>query len=170
MRISSPIRSTSRRSSVRIGLLAWHSAARNVVKSCRPISSLRGFVHDLGIERPGDVPDPARIERRRRPAVEDAIDVVPLHGGDARIERLGHDLRREDRDGGRLQMRVGGVPHRIRPPLLVQIHMHDLMGGVNAGIRAAGAMDPHGLCRRSARWHPPPPAARRDRWSDAANR
>ena len=41
-------------------------------------------------------------------------------------------------------MRVGGIAHRIRPPLLVQIHMHDLMGGMNAGIGAPGAMDPHG--------------------------
>ena len=37
-RISSPARVTSSRSRVRIGLLAWHSAARKVVKSWRPTS------------------------------------------------------------------------------------------------------------------------------------
>jgi hypothetical protein len=36
MRSSSPWRSTSNRSSVFTGDLAWHSAARNVVKSCLP--------------------------------------------------------------------------------------------------------------------------------------
>ena len=81
----------------------------------------------LGIERPGDMPDPVHVEGRWRAAVEDAVDVVALDRGEARVESLGHDLRREDGDGRGFRWALVASRTVSGRHSFVQVHMHDLM-------------------------------------------
>jgi hypothetical protein len=58
----------------------------------------RRLLHHGGVERPGHVPDPARLERRRRAPVEDAVEIDPPRRRQARMEPGGNGLDRQDRD------------------------------------------------------------------------
>ena len=106
---------------------------------------LRGVVHHARIERPRHMPDPIDLEAGRRAAVEDAVKIVALDGGEASAEGFRDHRRRQNGDRFRLEMGIRGVPHRVRPPFAIEVDMHHLMGGMNAGIGAAGAVDAHRL-------------------------
>jgi hypothetical protein len=104
---------------------------------------LRRLLHQGRVERPGHVPDPAGLERRRRAAVEDAVQIGPPGRRQARMEPVRDGLDRQHRDGLRAQMRVRGVAHGIRAPVAGEIDVHDLMGRVHAGVGAPSTMNPH---------------------------
>ena len=63
-------------SSVLTGLSDWQWTERKVVKSWRPTSMCRALGHRLDVERHRDVPHLAALERRRRAAVEDAVEIA----------------------------------------------------------------------------------------------
>ena len=69
---------TSSRSSVLTGDFAWHSASRKVVKSCWPTRRCAAACIAVGVERLGDAPGAAALERQARAAIDDAIEIVPL--------------------------------------------------------------------------------------------
>ncbi len=50
----------------------------------------RALPHRLDIERRHDLPYPAALERRRRAAVQDAVEVDARRGREARVERVRH--------------------------------------------------------------------------------
>ena len=60
------------------------------------------------------MPDPARVERRRRAAVEDAVEVAPADAGEARVPVVGDLLDREDRDRLRPHQRVQPFAQPVR--------------------------------------------------------
>ncbi len=60
-----------------------------------------------------------------------------------------HLLGRDDHDGMGLQVSVRRVAHRVAAALPFEIHMDDLVRGMDAGIRPPGAMDPHGVTRET---------------------
>jgi hypothetical protein len=63
----------------------------------------------------------------------------------AGAEAVGHDLGRQDGDRLRPQMRVRRVPDGVGAPIPGEIEMRHLVGRVDAGIGAPGAMHPHRL-------------------------
>ena len=110
---SSPSRVTSSRSSVLTGdlrLALGGAEGGEVVLADQP---LRGRVHRLGVERPRHPPGAAALERQAGAAVDDAVEIVPLHRREARVEIVRHALGREDRDRMRPQMRVERVAHGV---------------------------------------------------------
>ena len=66
----------------------------------------RAFAHRFDVERDGDVPDAAGVERGRRPAVEDAVEIAPADAGEARVPVVGDLLDLEHRDRMRPDQRV----------------------------------------------------------------
>ena len=70
----------------------------------------RALGHRLDIERHRDVPDPAALERRRRAAVEDPIEVAPADAREARVPVVGDRLDLEDRD----RVRAGPAHSALR--------------------------------------------------------
>ena len=125
-----------------VGLAFGGPEGREVVA---PDEHRGGLLHRRLVEPPGHLPDAVRIERRRRAAVEDAVEIMPLQRRHAGAEAVGHDLGRQDGDRLGLQMRVRRVADRVGAPLLGEIEMRHLVGRVNAGIGAPGAMNPHRL-------------------------
>ena len=85
--------STSRRSSVFTGDLAWHSVARNVVKSCLPTSRCAASCIARGVERSRHAPGAAALEREIGAAVDDAIEIVPRARRKARVEIVAPRVR-----------------------------------------------------------------------------
>ena len=63
-----------------------------------PDQELRRFVHRVGVERHRHAPRPPGLQRQRRAAVEDAVDVAAADAAEARVPVVGDDLRLEDRD------------------------------------------------------------------------
>ena len=112
--------------------------------------SLGRRVHRLGVEAGRHVPDPAGIEHRRRPTIEDPVEVVALHRREAGVEVVRHRLGREHRDRRRAEMGVDGVAHRVGGPVAAEVEMGDLAEGVDAGVGAPGALDHHRLAGEGA--------------------
>ena len=56
------------------------------------------LAHRLEIERRRDMPHPPALERRRRPAVQDAIEIVAAGRRKPRVEIRGAGSTREDAD------------------------------------------------------------------------
>ena len=114
------------------------------------------------VERARDPPAPPRLERRRRPPVEDPVAVAAGAGRMARVEVRRGRLCREHRDLVR-QPRVQrlGRPLDRRPAR--HVDRRDLAQRVHAGIRAAGDGESveRGERRRRARRgaHPRPSTA-----------
>ena len=104
---------------------------------------LRGAMHRLHIERLRHAPCAAKIEREVGAAVDDAIKVMPLDGGEARLESVGHDFRAQHGDRIGAQMRVHRVAHLVGTERLCQVEMRDLPLRMDAGIGAARAMHAH---------------------------
>ncbi len=107
--------------------------------------ALGGDVHRVGVERPVNLPDVPTGQGRRAAPIEDAIAVMATDRRMARVEGPRHDLGGEDRDRLWPEVGIQGVPHRVGAPILAEIEMRDLMDGVHARIRAAGAGEPDGL-------------------------
>src|SRR5207248_5419305 len=99
--------------------------------------ALRRRLHRPSIERFGDAPSTATIQGQIRPAVGDAIEIVPLDGGKTRIKGVVDPLRIDDRHRMRPQMRVHGIAHRVFIPFLGKVDVTDLAERVHAGVRAA---------------------------------
>ena len=151
MRISSPSRATSRRSSVLTGDLAWHSVARKVVKSCLPSRSCAAVMHRRCVERARHPPGAVLVERQIGAAIDDAVEIMPLDRREARVEICRGAFGGEHRDRLRPQMKVDRVAHRVGVPVLGEIDMRDLAERMHAGIGAAGAGDGDALAVESLR-------------------
>ena len=117
---------------------------------------LRGIVHDSDVQRQRHVPDPPCIERRARPAVQDAIQIGTFHGGNPGVEivRNRHCLRHDD-----LFLAHVGIQRfadRMGVRVLFDIDMRNLCNRMNARIRPPGtvyarllaAKPEHGLFHR----------------------
>ena len=107
---------------------------REIVLADQP---LRGRMHRVAYRAARHAPDTADIEREIGAAIGDAIEVMPLDRGEARLEIIGHDLGREHADRMRPQMRVQPVAQPARRKRLCDIAMRDLRQRMHAGIGAA---------------------------------
>ena len=105
-----------------------------------PEQHLRRLVHGLGIEPLRHPPDLALFQRRRRAAVEDAVEIVAAGSRKARIEAIGDYRRLQDGNArvGRLQMGIDGITDLVAGPGFGEIDMRHLGGGVHAGVGATG--------------------------------
>ena len=65
-----------------------------------PDEMLRALAHRLDVEGQGDVPYAPRVERRRRPAVEDAVEIAPPDAGEARVPVVGDGSTSSTETGG----------------------------------------------------------------------
>ncbi len=98
-------------------------------------------VHGLGVQRLPDVPDPAVVQRRRRPPVEDAVEVAPPLGREAGVEVFGRLGRLQDGDGLLRQVGVDGVADGGGRPGPLQVDVDHLRQGVDPGVGAARSVD-----------------------------
>src|SRR3984957_8075331 len=87
------------------------------------------------------MPDPAALERGRRPAVQDAVEIDPAAGRTPRVKSLGYALGAQHRHRTRLHMLVEGAADGFGVRFPRQVEMRDLRQRVDPGIGAAGAVD-----------------------------
>ena len=118
--------------------LAFGVAERREV--VRADQTLCGGVHGAAVEQLGDAQGPAPLEGQIGAAIDDAIKIMPLGGGEAGIEIVRHLLGRDDRDRLRPQMRVHGIAHGVGLPVLVEIDVGDLAERMHARIGAARSL------------------------------
>ena len=112
--------------------------------------ALRRLVHGVGVERALDQPGAARVERQRRAAVDDAIEIMPRVRRKARIEIVRRRARAgRMATGCRPHMGVERVAQHIGAPDAGQIDMADLARGVDAGVGAPGAAHAAGSPHRA---------------------
>ena len=78
---------------------------------------LGGAVHGVRIERAGDVPDTAGVERRRRPAVADPVEIVARGRRETGIEARTDGLGRQHDDRRGAEMGVQRVADRVGRPV-----------------------------------------------------
>ena len=76
--------------------------------------ALRGGMHRVGVEMARHPPGAADVEREIGAVVGDAIEVVPLLGGEPRLEIIRHDLRAESTPIG-CGRKCAFRPSRSRP-------------------------------------------------------
>src|SRR5262249_12923539 len=106
-----------------------------------PDQPLRRRMHAGAVERLGDAPGTAALEGEIGATIDDAIEVMPLDGGKARIEARVHPFGTEDGDGMRAEVGIQRVADRIRVPFLAQIDVSNLTQRMHAGVGATGAVD-----------------------------
>src|SRR4051812_15988049 len=107
------------------------------------------LLHRFRIQRAAGLPRPAPIQRQRCPAVDDAVDIAALHGGDSGVEVLGHRFGLQHGDGYRPHVVVQPVADRPIGEVLFQVEMRHLPQRVYAGIRTPGTMDAYDLSGQS---------------------
>jgi hypothetical protein len=105
-----------------------------------PDERLRRALHRLGIERAGDVPRAAALERQRRAAVADAVEVAPADAREARVPVVGLGLAREHRDRLGPQPRVERFHQPERVSCLGDVDMADHRQRVHPAVGAPGAV------------------------------
>ena len=145
---SSPWRSTSSRSSVFTGDLAWHSVERKVVKSCLPTRRCAAACIAAASSGRGTRQAWPQIEREIGAAVEDAVAIMALARRGARVEVVGHPLGRQHGDRMRAQVGIERVAHGVGVPVARQIDMRHLGARMHAGIGAPGALHQGLLARQ----------------------
>ncbi len=105
-----------------------------------PDQRLRGLVHRRGVEGGFHSPGAAALERERRAAVDDAIEIMARAGAAPGVEtglrRFGFD----DRDGVRLKQRVEPLAEPERLPVALEVDMRDLAQRMDAGVGAPRAV------------------------------
>src|SRR4029077_5818456 len=107
--------------------------------------TLRGGVHCCAVERFRDAPGPPPLKCEIGATIDDAIEVMALDGGKARIKGWLDLFYRNDGDGMRAKMRIQRIAYRVRFPVLFHVHVTHLSYRVHAGVGAAGTMDAHFL-------------------------
>ena len=135
--MNSPKRATSRRSSVRIGDCAWHWLSRKVEKSWWPDQRLRRLMHGARIKLHRHKPHLAEIKGGRRPAVENAVEIMPFRAGKPGVERIRHKLRLKNANPVRPDACIDGIAQDKGIPFAQQIHMRHLPQRMNPRIGAA---------------------------------
>ena len=121
----------------RLGLALGRAERGEVVLAGEP---LRRHVHGRDVERTRHPPGAQPVKREIRPPIGNAVEIVTAHRGAARVEILGHALRRDHRDRMRPQVRVDRVAHRVGGVFLRKVEMRNLAERVDAGVGAAGAL------------------------------
>ena len=112
--ITSPSRVTSSRSSVRIGLFAWHAAARKLVKSCVPNNVCAAACVAVGRAAPRHARHGKQQTRPRAP-VQDPIAIRPPMAREPRVPSVRRRRRMHHDDRMRLHVVVQRVAHLARP-------------------------------------------------------
>lgn len=116
-----------------------------------PDQMLRCRLHRFNIKWSANMPDAALFQRRRCPAVNDAVDVQFTLGAKARMKIIARGLGARHRHGAR-QMRIDGFGEGRpiqRPLAVIQIHMRHLAIGMDARIRAARDRDRQALLAKT---------------------
>ena len=98
--------------------------------------ALRRLVHGGGVERVAPLPGAVAVERERRAAVDDAIEIVPRCGREARVEIVRRTLAGEHADRVGPNLRVQRFAHLPWLPVLGEIEMRDLGQRMHARIGA----------------------------------
>ncbi len=106
---------------------------------------LGGGMHGLRVERRLHAPDPAALQRRRRPAVEDAEEIDAPLGREAGVEVVRGGGGVQHRDGLSGEMGVQGVHHGGGRPVAGQVEVDHLARSVDPGVGASGGADHHPL-------------------------
>ena len=100
-------------------------------------------MHRLGIQRARIPPDPAAIQRRIRPAVQDAVEIAAARRRETRVEILRRAMRGQHDHRLLPQMCVQPVAQPAGSQVLIDLQMADLAGGMHAGIGAPGGGQHH---------------------------
>src|SRR5690349_3501135 len=101
----------------------------------------RALSHRLDVELRGDLPHPAAFERRRRPPVQDAVEIDTSGGGESRVEILGYCLRVKDADRGRPQVMVDRAAQHLYSNAAREVEMGGLRQCMHAGVGAPRPVD-----------------------------
>ena len=157
-------------SSVFTGVSAWHWLSRKVVKSWRPTSACAASCIACGIELLRNAPCATAIERKVRPAIEDAIEIGAAGGVEAGVEIRRGLFCGKHRHGMRPQVGVQRIAHLVR-------RAAPSAGRDGRPVPAHGRRRPSGRRRSPARARhraprrlPPAPAAPTARRPGAASR
>ena len=145
-------RSTLSSSSVLTGLSDWQWAERKVVKSCVP---------DQHAPRPRAIASTSSgapicqtlpaLERRRRAAVEDPVEIAPPGAREARMPVVGDRLDLEHRHRVGPHQRVEPLAQPVRGQRLGDIDMRRHRQRMDPGVGPPGAMDRRPPRRSSGR-------------------
>ena len=106
---------------------------------------LRGVVHRRGVEARLHPPGAAAIERERRAAVDDAIEIVAGAGAASGVEIGVHALGLENRDRMGMKQRVETLAEAERLPCAFKVDMRDLAQRMHAGVGAPRAVGDRAL-------------------------
>ena len=101
--------------------------------ACIASASRRGFTRQAR----------AALERERRAAIDDAIEIVAGARAVARVEIGAHALGADNRHGMGMKQRVEPLAEPERRPVALKVDMRDLAQRMHAGVRAPGAMGGH---------------------------
>ncbi len=104
---------------------------------------LRCLVHGFGIERTGDLPGMAALQRQRRAAVGDAVFIAPADAGKARVPVIALHRAADHRHRIGAQMGVEGFHQAEGFDLLVDVDMADHGQRMDAAVGAPGAVHAH---------------------------
>src|SRR5476651_982526 len=129
----------------RLSLAFGRAEGREIMIANQP---LRRRVHGRGIEWARRTPRAIAIEREIGPAIFDAIKIMPLDRGEARVKRWRHFFSSDNGDRMRAQVRVKRVAYCIRIALNIQIEMRHLTQRMHARVGAAGALHRELLARK----------------------
>ena len=106
-----------------------------------PDERLRGFGHGFPVERLNHAPGAIAIQHQRRPAHHDAIEIMPLDGAIARVERVRRYRALDNCDRKRFQIEIDRFSDAASIPSLFKIEVRDLSQRVHAGVRATRAVE-----------------------------
>ena len=112
-----------------------------------PDQRLRGLVHRRGVEGGLHPPGAAALERERRAAVDDAIEIMARAGAAPGVETGLRRFRFDDRDRVRLKQRVEPLAEPERLPVALEVDMRDLAQRMDARVGAPRAVGDRALSR-----------------------
>ena len=105
----------------------------------------RALGHRIDVERQGDVPHLAALDRGRRAAVEDPIEIAAPGAREARMPVVGDRLDLKHRNRGGPNQRIQALAQPVRGQRLGDIDVRRHPERVHPGIGPPGAMDRDGF-------------------------
>ena len=106
-----------------------------------PDQMRRALAHRRDVEGVQNLPDPTPIMHDGGPPRDETEKIASFDCRKTRVKVIGDARASDDRDRSRLEMEIQRLGQAERIPVLAQIGMGDLRGGMNPGIGASRGRD-----------------------------
>ena len=123
--MASPVRCAVTSDSDRIGEVRLALRRAKGAEIVLAHKTLRRRVHRCRIKADGHPPDPARIQGGSGASIENAVFIVSLKTGEARMKVGRNLIRIEDYDGVGAQVKIQGIAYFVRRQRFGDVHMGD---------------------------------------------